>query len=480
MGRILKNYVYNLIYQLVALLVPLVTAPYLVRVLGAEGTGKYAYVNSFTALLTTIVMLGIFNYGNRQIAYVRDDRKKTDETFWRIMSVRLILGIVGTIIYIIAVYLNGKYYFLFFLYYTYLLGYIFDCTWLFVGVEDMKWAVLKNTIMKLGAAVGIFLLVKSKNDVGIYIFIQGGSILFANLLAYTQLPRYVGKPKLIFKGCKKDLEGSLLLFLPGIASTIYLQCDKVMIEWLTNNTAQVSQYDYAEKIITIPLTFITVLSTVMMPRIANEFKKENQVAISNLINRAAKMSLFLACPLMMGMIGIADKLIPWYLGNDFLLSITVIVIVSPIIVTNTLTGISGGQYFTATNQIQILLLAQVFAAGGNIIINAILIPKYGAIGAAVATVASSTLNAGIQYYHLCKQVQLPKLFVQGIKYFVISVVMYMVIRGTTYKMTATIITNIIQILVGMAVYFGICILIGDEEFKNAINSIKNVLKKRKR
>lgn len=477
MGKILKNYIYNLIYQLVALLVPLVTAPYLVRVLGAEGTGKYAYVNSFTALLTTIVMLGIFSYGNRQIAYVRDDRKKTDETFWRIMSVRLILGVIGTIVYIIAVYLNGKYYFLFFLYYTYLLGYIVDCTWLFVGVEDMKWAVLKNTIMKLGAAAGIFIFVKNESDVGLYIFIQGGAILFANLLAYTQLPRYVGKPKLILKGCKQDIIGSILLFLPGIASTIYLQCDKIMIEWLTNNSAQVSQYDYAEKIVTIPLTFITVLSTVMMPRIANEFKKGNRTAISSLLNQAAKMSLFLACPLMFGMIGIADKLIPWYLGNDFMLSISLIMIISPIIVTNTLTGISGGQYFTATNQIKILLIAQISAAVGNIIINAFLIPRYGAIGAAIATLVSSVLCAVIQYYHLCKQVQLPKLLVQGTKYFVMSALMYVIIRIITYKMSASIVTNIVQALIGMGIYFGICILIHDEQFKFFIDSVKKVLKR---
>ena len=84
MGKIAKNYIYNLIYQIISIIVPLVTAPYVVRVLGAKGTGIYSYVNSLVSLITTFAMLGLFGYGNRQIAYVRDDKEKLDSTFWRI------------------------------------------------------------------------------------------------------------------------------------------------------------------------------------------------------------------------------------------------------------------------------------------------------------------------------------------------------------------------------------------------------------
>lgn len=109
MGKILKNYIYNLLYQLVVLIVPLVTAPYLARVLGADGTGVYSYVNSVASLICTFVMLGIFNFGNRQIAYVRDDLKKLNDTFWQIMSDRLVITIVGSSIYLLCVMIIGKY-----------------------------------------------------------------------------------------------------------------------------------------------------------------------------------------------------------------------------------------------------------------------------------------------------------------------------------------------------------------------------------
>lgn len=473
MNKIAKNYIYNLFYQLIALIVPLVTAPYLVRVIGAEGTGIYSYVNSLTSLITTFVMLGFFSYGNRQIAYVRDDPEKLNETFWRVMTCRLIIGIVGTIIYAFVVFINGRYFTYFLLYYTYMLGYFVDCTWLFVGVEDMKWAVLKNTFLKLFAATMIFVFVKNSEDVGLYIFIQGGSILFANLLAYTQLKRYVGKPRLVLNGIKKDFYGSIVLFLPGMASTIYLQCDKIMIELLGNQTAQVSQYDYAEKIVTIPLSFITVLSTVMMPRIANEYANGRKNEIKDLLNKAAKISLFLACPLTLGMMTIAGKLIPWYLGKEFYPSITVIVIIAPIIITNTLTGISGSQYFTATNQIGILLKAQVSACLGNIIVNAVLIPKYGLYGAAIATVLSSVLSASIQYVYLIKQVKLPGMLMAGIKYMMFSVIMAGIIWILTFKMKVSPFTNVIQISIGVLVYFGLCIISKDKLLKETIDSLKN-------
>lgn len=477
MGKIVKNYAYNLIYQLITLFVPLITAPYLARVLGPSGTGAYSYVNSMAALICNVVMLGIYNYGNRQIAYVRDNMRRLNDTFWRIMSARLIIGVVGTIIYFGIVLAIGRYTLLFVIYYTYILGYFIDCTWLYVGVEDMKWAVLKNIFLKIFAVIGIFGFVKDQGDIAAYVFFQGGSILFANLLAYTQLNRYVTRPKLDFHDLKNDLIGAALLYLPGVASTLYLQCDKVMIELITGDTSQVSFYDYSEKIVTIPLSFIIVLSTVMMPRIANEYKKGNVEQISLLLSKAAKISVFLACPLMFGMIAIASKLIPWYLGKDFAPTITAIIVISPIVLTNTLSGISGSQYFTATNQIGILLKAQVSAAIGNIVLNAILIPHLGFVGAAVATVVSSSVCAGVQYFYLIKQIKLYGFLRELVKYFICAIIMYILTYIVTSDMAAVPFTNLIQVIVGGFIYFFLCFLLKDEQLKEILKIVQKTLSK---
>ena len=478
MGRIVKNYIFNLTYQIVVLLVPLITAPYLARVLGPEGTGIYSYVNSLTVLICTIVMMGIYNYGNRQIAYVRDEHDKLSEVFWQIISERIIIAIIGSIVYWTAVFVIGRYKFYFLLYYTYIFGYFIDCTWLFVGVEDMKWPVIKNIFAKLFAVTGIFVFVRSKNDVGIYILLQGLSILTGNVLAYSQIGKYVDKPILDFSNLKTDIIGSAKLFLPSVAAILYLQCDKIMIELMTGATNEVSFYDYSEKIVTIPLSFITVLSTVMMPRIANEFKKGNNERIGELINSAAKMSLFIAFPLTLGMIAVADKLIPWYLGESFLETINAIIIISPIIITNTLSGISGTQYFTATDQIGILLKAQISSALGNIIINALLIPIYGFKGAAVATLISSASCAIIQYFYLCRQVKLPGLLKKAFEYLILSIVMYGLIRITTRSLYPSPGTNILQIIIGAGFYLLITFITKDEQMDFIISNIKKIAIKR--
>ena len=478
MGKITKNYVFNLFYQLLVFIVPLVTAPYLARTLGPDETGVYAYVYSLASLITTIVMLGIFNYGSRQIAYTRDNPEELNNTFWRIMSARLVIAAVGTAIYFAVVFLIGRYTVLFTIYYMYLLGYAVDCTWLYVGVEDMKWAVFKNTLMKLATVIGIFLFIHSEEDIVAYVALQGGSVLAANLLAYTQLGRYVRKPRLAFGAVLNDLLQSAKLFLPSVAVMLYLQCDKIMIELITNDSKQVSFYDYSEKIIMIPLSFITVISTVMMPRIANEFTKGNKDIISDLLNKVARISLFMAFPMMFGIATVASKLIPWYLGYEFLPTVSAIIMLSPIIVTNTLSGISGTQYFTATDQVGIMLKAQITAALGNIIINAMMIPRYGFFGAAVATVITSFLCAAIQYYYLIKQIKLNGLLKVSIKYIVFSSVMAMLVLGATYTMPESIFTTVIQCAAGAAIYLGICLATKDEQMLFFISKIRSTLIKR--
>lgn len=340
MSRILKNYFYNILYNMFVLLVPLITAPYLARVLGAERLGIYSYVSSSTSVIMSVSLFGIYSYGNRQTAYMRDDGEEMSQMFWDIMGLRAVLGIFGTIVYIVYARISGFAIF-FRLFYIYYLANVFDCTWLFVGLEDMKIPALKNMFAKILSTLCIFLFVKSEQDIGRYIFLLSLSTMIANILAYPQLRKYIKVKKIQFKNFKKYLWGSVELFLPSFVATIYLQVDKVMIGWLTNGTSQISYYDQAEKIVIIPLTFITVLSTVMMPRIANEFKRGNQTVIGGLLEKAAGYSMFLALPMMFGLMGIAYKFIPWYLGRAFMATAKAVVILSPMVISNTLIGWAG-------------------------------------------------------------------------------------------------------------------------------------------
>lgn len=475
MGRLVKNYFYNVLYQVFILVVPLVTAPYLARVLGANGNGTFSYVQSTATLISTMAMLGIFAYGNRQIAYFRDNRVRLTTTYNQIMSARLVLTLLSTVLYFAIVIIIGKYTTYFFIYYTYVLAYGVDVTWLYVGIEDMKWAVIKNTVTKLFSIIGIFTLVHSTNDLGVYVLIQGLSILISNVLAYSQVGRYVGKFAFDFSHLVQDLKGSAILFLPSVAATIYLQCDKILIELITGATNQVSYYDYSEKIITIPLAFITVISTVMMPRIANEFKKNNTAHIEMLLSKVSAISFFAAFPMMFGLIAVAGSLVPWYLGPDFQPTAAAIMMIAPIIVANTISGISGSQYFTATNQIRILLTSQVSAAVGNVVLNLILVPRFGFYGSAVATVVTSYVCAGIQWYYLRQQIKLPGLGTETTKSLIASLIMFVSIWVTTSGWSSTPATTFFQVIIGLFVYLIVSILLHNKTLFELFLSIKQII-----
>ncbi len=476
MSKIFVNYILNLSYEILALIVPLITAPYLARVLGPSGTGIYSYVHSVVSLFTSIIMLGIFQYGSRQIAYVRDDKIILEKTFWGIMSTRIIILLIGTILYCIILIFERKYLFYFLLYYSYFLGYCVDCTWLFVGLENRKIAVIKNVIMKLLSALSIFLLIKKQNDVVLYILLQGGSILFANIIIFPQLKYCVGKPQFITSTIKSDLIESAKIYLPSVATAIYLQCDKIMLGNMKNKIDNVSFYDYSEKIITIPLSFIKGLSTVMMPRIANEFYNGNNNNIEKLINKALQLSIFIACPMTLGIISIAYKFIPWYLGNDFSSISIAIIILSPIIISNTLLSISGRQYFISTNQINILLKSQIYTAIFNIFLNALLIPFYGLYGAAISTLFSSILCSVIQFWFLYKQIKIYNFGKNFIKYIMISINMFLLIYYLTQNMPSKYYVTILQIVFGTSFYIIINLIIFDKNLFLIYNSIKSILR----
>ena len=458
MGRLAKNYLYTVSYQLLVLLAPIVTAPYLARVLGADELGIYGYVYSSSNVITTLSLLGIYAYGTRQIAYVRDASETLTRTFWELARVRLILGSAGTLVYAAYAALNPAYRLFFLIYYPYILAEFLDCSWVFVGVEDMAPAVLKNFVTKLLNVIGIFLFVRRRGDVWIYLMLLAITTLLANLSIYTQLHRYVGRPKARPHMTLRHIRGSLELFLPQVASVFYLQMDKVMLQWLTGTTRQVSFYDQAEKIVMIPLSFITVISSVMMPRIANEFKKDNAQAITALLNKAGRFALMLACPMMVGLFVVARQFVPWYLGEEFLPVGSLIMILVPIVVLNSLAGISGQQYFTATNQTRILLRAYVSAAMLNIGCNALLIPRLGAYGAAAATVLSSLVSVLIQYRYLSAQIPVRGFLRYGGIYGVPALVMGLAVYFTTRAMPARIVTTLVQILIGCAVYFVLLLL----------------------
>lgn len=477
MHSVTKNYLYNAAYQLLVLLCPIVTAPYLSRVLGAENLGIYSYISASGNIVITLSLLGLYAYGSRQIAYVQGQGAELTGTFWELLLLRGILGGIGTGLYwAYGKWLGNGYEGLFWCYYPYILAQFLDCSWVYVGLERMKPAVLKNFAAKLINVAGILLLVRSREDLRRYVLLLAVTALLCNLSIYTQLRQYIGKPAVSLRQLKGHLRGAVALFLPQAAALVYLQMDKVMLGWITGEARQVSFYDQAEKIVSIPLSLITVISTVMMPRLANVYSARRQEQLQSLLLGAGRFGILMAMPMMMGLLVVARQLIPWYLGDEFQETATVIMALSPMVLLNALTGVSGKQYFTATDQMRVLLMAYTAAAGVNGIANVLLISRWGCVGAAAASVAAALCAMAIQYAVLGRQLELRPLGGCALRYGAGALGMAGILWGLTHDMRPDWTVTLLQIGGGCLLY-GVFLLLCKDP---AVWAVKKLLcRKRK-
>lgn len=482
MGKLTKNYLYNLTYQLLVFLVPIITAPYLTRTLGAEQLGIYSYVYSITSIINTVTMLGTHTYGYRQVAYTRDNTKLCNRVFWEMTILKLSLGVIGTVFYFLYAYKN-EYFIQFLYYYPWLLASYIDLSFIYVGMEEMKYPVMRNIMVKILSVIGIFVIVHVPDDLNKYILVLSLSTLIGSLTIYIGLKKYVlftiQSVGIRIGSIMDHLRMSFSLFLPQAASYVYLQVDKIMIKALVHGTAQISFYDQADKLVRVPLTVILVLSTVIMPRMANISQKGNLEELYGYLFKSFQLSLLLAAPMAVGIAVLAKGFVPWYLGSEFTSTSTAMMILAPIIVTTSIGGVIGTQYFTATNQINILLVANLSAFGSNIICNYFLISKLGYLGAAIATILASGISAAIQLIYLNKTVKIYDIVKRVYKYFVSAIAMgtgvLFCMRFFDFKIGP--IYTLLEIVIGIIFYCLGCLVLRDEFFIQLVKRIWKMVTK---
>ena len=190
-----KNYIYNLIYQILVIILPLITAPYISRVLGAENIGIYSYTTSISAYFILFGSLGISLYAQREIAYHQDNKKKNSKTFLEIIILRAITMLISITIFCVTFTTNGEYSFFYKILIIELIAQCFDISWFFSGLEEFKKTVIRNLIVKCISVVAIFLLVKTPEDLDLYFGIYVLSAFIGNISLWFYLPKYFIKQK---------------------------------------------------------------------------------------------------------------------------------------------------------------------------------------------------------------------------------------------------------------------------------------------
>lgn len=468
---------YNLIYQILIIVLPLITTPYISRVLGAENIGIYSYTISVATYFILFGSLGIATYGQREIAYIQDDKKKYSKTFWEILTFRFITLLISMVIfYIVFVNGNNDYRIYYGILLLEIIANCFDISWFFQGLEEFKKTVLRNIVVKLISIACIFAFVKTANDLKIYMWIYVLSTLIGNISLWWYLPKYINKEK--FKNLKilRHLKPTIGLFIPQIAMQIYTVLDKVMIGSIISDKSIVGYYEQGQKIVKLFLAIITSMGTVMVPRIANIFATGNKESIYNHLENSFKFVYVISLPMIFGLMLVSNNFVPLFFGEGYEQVATLICIISPILLMIGLSNVIGTQYLLPTKRQKEFTISVTIGAIVNLLLNFILIKKYGAIGASISTVIAETIVTIIQFRYVRKDIDIKKVLTSSYKYIVATLIMFLVCYPIGFIANGNFQNLMVKMIVGIVVYFGVLIFMKDEFVILGINKITSKLK----
>ncbi|MCT7681379.1 MAG: oligosaccharide flippase family protein [Lactobacillus crispatus] len=382
MRKTFLNILYNAVYQIFIVLVPLITVPYLSRVLGPKTYGIYSSVNNTVQFLMIFCILSVSYVGMRTISRTRTygTPQELTNAFWGLWYFQGIAGIITILVTVfVATVFHVQYWFYILLMVPYLISAQVDISWFFQGLADFGRVVLKNTAVKLVSVVLILLWVKSPADLWKYLLIMSVSTMLGSFVFWFDIWRYVGKPIAHFYKFKQTAIAIGTLMIPQIATQIYTLLDKPILGWFSNST-QVSFYDNSQRISNMILGVITSISLVIMPKMASEGKKAQKIVMKKSLEATVMLGTLFAVIIMAN----TKQFVPFFFGNKY-------VPMTPLMFWFTLTiimiptgGVFANQFALANQRDKDYAVPVVIGAILEIVLSYLLDRPYGAGGAMIA------------------------------------------------------------------------------------------------
>lgn len=473
---IIKNYIYNTVYQIMLLFIPLITMPYLTRIFTPEQLGLNTYTLSIVNYFVLFGMLGMQMYANRQIAYVRDNKEKLNKTFSSLYLIQIITTTISILIYIIFVsfYVDSK--MIYIIQGLNLISCLFDISWLFMGLEDFKKVVIRNSVAKFVGLISIFIFINGPEDLGLYILINAVINIVGMIIMWRYVPRYISKFSIDKKIINRNIKPLLTLFLPQIATQVYGLLARTMIGLLSTNE-QVAFYDYSQKIVLMVLALITSTGVVLMPRVSNIIGSGKRSEVAKLIEKTFEFVSYISIPMAIGLMCISRGFISWFLAPEYLEVGNLVSISAIIIIAVSWANIIGIQYLVGTRQENKYTISIIIAAIVNLIMNLILIKKYGALGAIISLIVAEFIGPIIQLFLVRKQLRVSYMLKRVLKYFFAAICMGVVVVKIGNLIENAFVANFVQGIVGILVYMSIMFLLKDNVQREIINKMISIAKK---
>lgn len=473
-SKVFINYLYNLSYEILSLVLPIFTVPYVSRVLGAYQLGNYYYVTAVVTYYGIIAALGTVDFGQREIAKRQDNKLERSNKFWQILLFRLFFIFLAFIAYVpLMLFSAVKYRSLYVIDIITFVSWAVDVSWYFQGMENYKVTALKNGLVKILSTILIFILVKKQNDVWIYTAIYALAALLGNLTMLPYLRDSIEFVKVSLKKSLAQFHSIVSLFLPVVAIQLYNSLDKIILGKFSSSV-QVGYFSQVQIIVNFCVIFEAAYGGVMTPHISYLYHKHDYKKIKEYIQSAIRYVYMIAVPLVLGCLCIGDIFVPTFFGPKYKGAIVTLYILSGLIIVMGM-GQLQGQFLVAINRQKYFSIATISAFLINFPVAVILVSFFhlGASGAAVATVLSEVAATAIEAYYLKDLSGLRPYLKFLIHYVVLGLPIVISVIVVRLLFSAHLIIVVLSVLLG-AITYGIALLLcKDSMFLTVIKPITN-------
>ena len=477
MASLKKNFVYQTAYQLLTILLPIITSPYLSRVIGAKGLGEYSYSYSIAYYFSLFILLGINNHGTREIAKVKNDVKKRTEVFWSLYCIQAVMGIVVFSLYYITQIYGREDAVLSRIQFLYVLSAFFDVNWFFFGLEKFKITVTRNFIVKLVSVTCIFVFIKDANDTVLYTVIMTMSFLISQILLWPFVFKEIKFVTINGKLVLGNVKPLLILFIPVVAASVFKYMDKIMLGYMCSKT-ELGLYDNSEKIMSIPTGVITAVGTVMLPRISSLLNSNDNAKVKEYIRNSLIGSMLAASALTFGLAAIAPTFAPWFWGEEFTECGILIAMISITVLFLSWANVFRTQYLIPNALDTIFVRATIYGAVLNFAVNIILIKPLGAKGTVIGTVLAEFIVAFYQTMKCRKNLPVASYIKETAPYIVIGIIMFVVVKIVSRLEINRTLLLMVEILCGGIVYGLMCGVYFLKIKKIELNTLLSIIKRR--
>lgn len=468
-----------MIFQVVKLVIPFITVPIVSKALGAGGIGIYSFTSSIAEYFVLLSGVGILLYGNREIAMVRDDHEKLNQTFSELIALKAItMGISLVVYWIVIRMFFGDSLIYYYIHLLTIISVFFDITWFFMGLEEFKKVSLINSFIQIGIFFLLIWKVKQPSDLVFYMFVKAAGDLLGFGLIWLLAFRHIQLRPVSAAAIWGHFKKTMFYFIPQIGVVLYTTLTKTLLGILTTNQ-NVGVYTNTLHLIVTITTLLTTIDFVLLPRISHLFAHKKMEQIMDILHLSVHVQLFLTIPAAFGIAGVASSIVPWFFGDTFLEMITILPLLSIIVVMMPFGLVLSRQYLLPLGKTKQYTMSVLGGASVSIVLNLLLIPRYGLLGAAIATVAVETVIAAYRVMILLKQTDFVFERKQIISCLVSGFVMYIAVTLYGSQASATIQTTFIQMAIGAGVYVGMCALLQVPYIGMVLAYAKGFIEKRK-